>query len=76
MHPLLFLSKPCPVRLLRNTLLTIGRGCIVILYQLRKIAQTTRCGIIPRYPFTKYTDIIHHIRPVFQLLLLICYLVP
>lgn len=45
MHPLLFLSKPCPVRLPRNTCLTIGRGvqggsslieyrgCIVILYQ-------------------------------------------
>ena len=45
MHPLLFLLKPCHVRLLRNTLLTIGRGvqggsslieyrgCIVILYQ-------------------------------------------
>lgn len=44
MHPLLFLLKPCHVRLLRNTLLTIGRGvqggsslieyrgCIVILY--------------------------------------------
>ena len=26
MHPLLFLSKPCPVRLPRNTCLTIGRG--------------------------------------------------
>lgn len=26
MHPLLFSSKPCPVRLPRNTLLTIGRG--------------------------------------------------
>lgn len=26
MHPLLFSLKPCPVRLPRNTLLTIGRG--------------------------------------------------
>ena len=27
MHPLLFLSKPCPMRLPRHTCLTIGRGC-------------------------------------------------
>ena len=26
MHPLLFYSKPCPVRFPRNTLLTIDRG--------------------------------------------------
>lgn len=26
MHPLLFLSKSCPVRFPRNTCLTIGRG--------------------------------------------------
>ena len=68
MHPLLFLSKPCPMRLPRHTRLTIGRGGKGVHGQIRHGGQEEGDdGHIPgRHRDTGLTGIRHRASALHQ----------